>query len=346
MKVCKLFIVVAFLLASSFVYADDKENNVIAHFSKALSLQELSDIMSSLDIQPSEFYFQDGDISGGYRLNIGETVSEAVLRLSEKHEEALLNILKGVEDDLQDADVESVTRLKKLHVSISETINKNSLKIRGVKTQNIPALQELFNLNMLDSIKPVPLNSQKSKMDEIPFTWLDLFIKKVHAATVYYVAEKNWVPRSGTSQVTQTYSYNSFVFPNVSGFSSFGGIMIYEHETQVYDNAYANYDNYWSSNMPNSYYDTPFSDTIDTFTIGTSNASSLKSNTQYWTYMALKQGSVSSASVIIKGQLGHRSPSWCYSTWCIFADMTTKRTKSLVSYTAPVYTKKSWTYNP
>ncbi len=172
---------------------------------------------------------------------------------------------------------------------------------------------------------------------------MDLFIKKVHAATVYYVAEKNWVPRSGTSQVTQTYTYNSFVFPNVSGFSSFNGLLTYEHETQVYDNGYANYNNYWSSNMPNSYYDTPFYDKIDTFTIGTSTASSLRSNTQYWTYMALVLGNVSSANVIIKGQLGHRSPSWCYSTWCIFADMTTRR---LVSYVAPVYTKKSWIYNP
>lgn len=344
MKTYKLFSVVVLLLSvTTFVYAGDKDNGVIAHFSKSLSLQELNDIAVNSSIEPNELYFQDGDISGGYKVNVGESVSEAVLRLSEKHEEALSNILKNLEEDLREADAKSVNRLKNLHVSISETLSKHDLKIRGIRTQNTPALQELFNLNILESIKPIPVNNQRSKIGESQFSWSDLFIKNAYAATIYYVAEKNWVPRSGTSQVTQTYTYNSFTFPNVSGFSSFNGIMTYEHETQVYDNGYANYNNYWSSNMPSAYYDTPLADTIDTFTVGTSNAASLKSNTQYWTYMALVPGNVSSANVIIKGQLGHRSPSWCYSTWCIFADMTTKR---LVSYTAPVYVKKSWTYNP
>lgn len=343
-KLYKLFsVVVALFLFSGSIYAGTKDNSVIAHFSKLLSLQELNDVVINHGIEPSELYFHDGDISGGYRLKSGESVSEALLKLSEKHEEALSTILSAVEEDLRSANTKSVNMLRELHVSISEKLDKNDLKIRGIKTHNTPALQELFNLDLLESVKPVPLNFQRNKVLENKFSWTDFFIKNVHAATIYYVAEKYWVPRSGISKVTQYSTYNSFVFSNVSGFSSFGGVLTYEHETQIYDNGYANYDNYWSSNMPNAYYDTPLSDSIDTFTIGTSTASSLKSGIQYWTFMSLVQGNVSNAKVIIKGQLGHRSPSWCYSTWCIFADMTTK---GLISYTAPISSNKSWTYNP
>lgn len=55
--------------------------------------------------------------------------------------------------------------------------------------------------------------------------------------------------------------------------------------------------------------------------------------------MSLRAGSASTATVRIKGQKGHRYPSWCYSTWCVFADATTG---SMATFTAPA--GMSWQY--
>lgn len=68
-------------------------------------------------------------------------------------------------------------------------------------------------------------------------------------------------------------------------------------------------------------------------TIGCAQASSLQTYKQYYAYMTLKQQKTINPIVRIKGQLGHRSPSWCYSTYCIFADATTQ---SMTTFTAPM----------
>lgn len=61
-KLYKLFSVVAALfLFSGSIYAGTKNNSVIAHFSKLLSLQELNDVVINHGIEPSELYFHDGD---------------------------------------------------------------------------------------------------------------------------------------------------------------------------------------------------------------------------------------------------------------------------------------------
>jgi len=186
-----------------------------------------------------------------------------------------------------------------------------------------------------------------------------------------------WAPYKGYSSVNQDKTYNNFYFQNIEGV--FSDIETYEHETQVYNTEFADYDGYWSSNLPRAYYDTPFDDEIDNFTIGSAQASDIVSNKRYYTYMALRKGNDSDCTgccsyhggvcctngvamccdgtalsescqaecdkckdfsiVRIKGQRGHRVPSWCYSTWCIFADETTS---SMCVLHAPEY--KSWTY--
>lgn len=176
---------------------------------------------------------------------------------------------------------------------------------------------------------------------------LDFVIPNAHAIHGnYWVNPSSWVPRSGSTKTTQTMIFNSFRFPNVSGFSSFGGILTYEHETQVEEANFANYDNYYSSNMPSHYLDfTGFEPNpeIDNFTVGTSCASSLIANTQYWTFMSLRPQSVLTARVKIKSQLGYREPSFCYlPQTCIWSAMTIR----VAEYYAPIYVQQSWTYNP
>jgi len=205
-----------------------------------------------------------------------------------------------------------------------------------------------------------------------------IIVISINSAGRVVFAGEPWAPTSGYSSVNQEKAYNYFYFSNIEGVYS--DIETYEHETQVYNTQFADYAGRWSSNLPEDYYDTPFLDEIDNFTIGSAQASDLKSNTRYYTYMKLKKGNSSDctgccsyhegvccsggttmccdgtplsqtcvskgcnqclniSTVRIKGQKGHRVPSWCYSTWCIYADATTS---SMCTLAAPGY--QSWAY--
>lgn len=113
-----------------------------------------------------------------------------------------------------------------------------------------------------------------------------LFIVFCVAAPAF--AGEPWAPVSGYSSVNQSKTYNRFVFSSLTG--QYGDDETYEHETQVYNIAFADYDGYWSSNLPSKYYDTPFYDDIDNFTIGSARAADLQDGVQYYTYMALTKG--------------------------------------------------------
>lgn len=151
-------------------------------------------------------------------------------------------------------------------------------------------------------------------------------------------SHESWAPYLGYSDVNQSYIQQTFYFNKVSDFDSRS---TYECETQIYDPNFANWGGYWSSNMPRAYLDTRFGDRpdIDNFTIGSAQASSFNTSTAYFAYMTLKAQTSKTAQVRVKGQKGHRTPSWCYSTWCIFADATTG---SLVNYIVP--SGKLWRY--
>lgn len=69
-------------------------------------------------------------------------------------------------------------------------------------------------------------------------------------------AGEPWAPYLEYSSVNQDKGYNSFYFSNIEGIYS--DIDTYEHETQVYNTQFADYDGYWSSNLPRKYYDTSF----------------------------------------------------------------------------------------
>lgn len=102
------------------------------------------------------------------------------------------------------------------------------------------------------------------------------------------LAGEQWAPTIGYSSVNQNKTYNRFKFSTISG--QYGDGDSYEHETQVYNNDFADYDGYWSSSLPIKYYDTPFFDDIDNFTIGSARAADLQDGKYYYTYMALRKG--------------------------------------------------------
>jgi hypothetical protein len=56
------------------------------------------------------------------------------------------------------------------------------------------------------------------------------------------------------------------------------------------------------------------------YTIGAAQADKLTANTWHYTYIRTKDGNVDTDKFRLSGQLGHRTPSLCYSTWCSFGD--------------------------
>lgn len=56
------------------------------------------------------------------------------------------------------------------------------------------------------------------------------------------------------------------------------------------------------------------------YTIGAAQASALQANVNYYTYIRTESGNDSTDKFKLQGQIGHRIPSSCYSTWCSFGD--------------------------
>jgi hypothetical protein len=91
----------------------------------------------------------------------------------------------------------------------------------------------------------------------------------------------------------------------------------------------------WSTTMPDGYKDTQFGDSGDeyVFTVGTSRAAKLDADHEYETYFRTQYGNAGSDDGAVYFQRGNRSPSWCDSTWCIFARDTNKYIKA---WTLPI----------
>lgn len=56
------------------------------------------------------------------------------------------------------------------------------------------------------------------------------------------------------------------------------------------------------------------------YTIGAAQADKLTANTWHYTYIRTTDGNSGNDKFKLSAQLGHRTPSWCYTTWCSFGD--------------------------
>lgn len=170
----------------------------------------------------------------------------------------------------------------------------------------------------------------------------------VFASLSFAAPASAWEPYKGRSIVDQTQTKQWFTFWNKDA-GEFGSKSTYEHETQIYDKKFADCDGRdYISSLPHYYLDTQrcdfyplASNEVDNFTMGSAEANLIKGETEYSVYIKLKPGSVKSASVIIKGQKGHRiidnkNYPLRYSTWNIAADATT----TLTSFKAPTGERK------
>lgn len=324
--------------ASQNVAAAETTQRVRATLSNPVSLSEFANIARRYGIKPVELHYTLGDIQGGYTVKADESVDEALIKFADAHSTFLSVAIAKTEKEISDAKDEATLQrvsalLNQLQTAQFKT-SKGGLKIDSIETDDNQSIKELEKAGFVKDIEPVQKVSDKvSAQLNKALSYVKNTFVAVANASLYH---ESWAPYGGGSDVNQSYTYQTLYFNNIS---AYGSADTYEHETQVYDKNFANYAGYWSSNMPSAYYDTPFSDSIDNFTIGTFTGASLQTYTQYYTYMSLSAGSASSATVRIKGQKGHRSPSWCYSTWCVFPDATTG---SMATFTAPA--GMSWQY--
>lgn len=178
--------------------------------------------------------------------------------------------------------------------------NSDVSKIEIVEIITEPSINSTIKDILSDKIEPVEID-----LGEIPQ-------KKLNRE--YSRAPNHW-----TTEVSQNYANNTFVFYDVSEFM---GNKTYEHETHVYNKKYASYGWDWDSNLPRAYKDTGFWDKYRNFTIWSADANQIDANTEYYTNMTLNPGSETDATIRIKWQIWHRIPSNCYSTRCIFWDAT------------------------
>lgn len=317
--------------------SEKSKEQFIVKFSEQLPPNQVASLVRKSGIKAKEllyeFNVEEGEaISGGYTIPESEDIESSLQNMLAKHTDFINEALAVTEEGLStENDQAAVAGLKKLNKQLRKLraeVQSGRFALSGLRASSDTEISSLIRNSHVKSVSPVPAKTS-GEMTETDAQPLFMLVSNSHEA---------WAPYYGTAKVTQGFTMQTFYFNNVG---SFGSTSTYEHETQVYNKSFADYDNYWSSNLPSAYYDTPFADTLDNFTIGTSRAASLQNYTQYFTYMALRRGSASSATVRIKGQKGYRSPSWCYSTWCIFAQATSG---SMATFTAPIYYSLSYSY--
>jgi len=78
------------------------------------------------------------------------------------------------------------------------------------------------------------------------------------------------------------------------------------------------------------------------YTIGVARASALQANINYVTYIRTEYDNDSLDDFKLQAQIGHRSPSYCYTTWCSFGD---GHYNLFPAVWSSVPGDKTWTYN-
>jgi len=280
-------------------------------FEKAVPITDLAEIANQYNLAVKEISFQTGDISGGFTFESQDIESE-IARLEIEHQSALKQVL------------ETANEFSKTNEDSFElSLNRTMFQIEKAEFLGSPE-----NFDKLSESKLIKKQEELEKVDNE--------IMKAPMSSNH----ESWAPYKGASSVEKRFISHIFYFDNTSAFDSRS---TYEHETQIYFPDYADYGGYWSSNLPRAYKDTQFEDRSDivNLAIGSAKASDIRRRKGYFCYMRIRTNKSVCPKVRIKGQLGRRKISWCYSTWCIFAKATTS---SMATFYAPTQGVKVWKY--
>lgn len=330
---CGAIVAVVMALAPSAIatlkgQAQAQASEVLADFTAPLSIDSLDRLVQESGVKPLELRFEveiDGSThSGGVVIQDDDSVRTAFERMAARQAEFLEEALVNTEDDIARRS-ETAQASSTLHAELDELrkqLRGGELRVSGIRTKNDQNLSKLLNSGQFRKVVVAP--SARTAQQITP-----------QKLTPQGVGGKSWTPSRGSSKVTQYMAFNIMYWSA----NNFASDATYEQESQIYSTRFASPDGTWTSNLPNAYLDTPFLDTIFNPTIGTSRASKIGKDTQYYASIGLRPGTEKTAKVIIKGQRGVRWPSFCDSTWCIFASETSS---AFVTFTAPISLQKSW----
>jgi hypothetical protein len=314
-------------------------------FSRALTAKELATMVIKYKLEPKQINCEipvgDGEVVfGGYTVSDSETIKEAIPNMLARHigflESALTTTQEQLTTETDPVLVAGLRQWNERFATLLKDAKKGNIAFSAMKVNGSPSLGTLALSPQIRSVAPFSI-----KRKEIAESLTQPFI--LNAA---FAKKPSWAPFKGSTKITQRMAFEIFYFDDVSAFDSLSS---YEHETQVYEKKFATYDNYYETNLPDSYKDTTVLDSItnrdcgcEIFGVGTVSASKMKTNTLYWSNMSLKPGKKDSAKVIVKGQIGRLDAvrqGW-RSQWNVRGIATEK----LFTLDAPAQTQIKWTH--
>lgn len=270
------------------------------------------------------------DIQGGYFPEPSVSAREHAQRYEQILSESLSHLLDDAKEALAYEEDKQAQNAWQRHITALESA-RSHLKEHGLKIVSIVIQGEA------DSIEKFTTDSSLVKgVELIPATDVDSPAQQ----QITWVNPNTWLPNRGrtivrpaNSQDTERYVHQTMIWTDVSGF---GTNSTYEHDFFLY-----NYDgktylsrgqslngipqvNYWGSNLPRAYLDTRFGDPAGevAYVIGCADGDAIQLNTWYWSQIRTAKGDSNTDLAKLFGQLGYRSPSGCYTTWCVFASQT------------------------
>lgn len=323
--------------------SDSKTVKVVARISNSMEASDLAIMLESYSLKPlvyesdfrvghkqlHDFYLNSAKVSAG---QVGADYAEA------RH--AFLMDLLAVEPgatlfDSQIRDLQENVRLALRKAGEPVMVNKVTFEGTTEKVQLFKESRE----KALGSIEVVEEGTRPQRVVED---------KGSDGPPELLKATGTWYPNSGSSvtgdsnsserYVLQFMQWNLPTYPSNAGWNA-----TYEHDFFLYnynnDGTYLTsaatpypgcfpQANYASTSWPaatSPYLDTRFNwggceKNEVAYTIGAAQANAVSKGVMYYTYIRLPKGTVNNDKFKLQAQLGHRSPSWCYTTWCSFSD--------------------------
>lgn len=316
---------------------------------------------SSFDrvILESEFTFDDEDIYDFYVVN-PKSEEKNIEKDYIKNRKAFLADTKNVAE-MSSANSKNVENILITKFTVMGEKNKINEMKKGLEISKINVKPDQSSI--------VPQIPEKSIPKEIHLLNDKMINSKISSPDAKDGSLDELVPNSGTSYLHPSSHGGRYV----KQYMQWDSIDFSEEQTYEHDFWFYNYDRktyldnnttafpgcwpeftYASTSWPaesKPYLDTRFGYNqygvpiceIDelAYTIGAAKASELQAHTNYYTYIRTEYGNDSTDKFKLQAQIGHRSPSYCYTTWCSFGD----QSYNLVPSWAYVPSTVNWTYD-
>ena len=264
--------------------------------------------------------------------------------------------------------------------NVKKISSANSKNVENILVTKITVTDKKGNINEIKkgleiskiNVKPAqpaiaPQVSEKLTSKEAHLLNNKMFDSKTFSVTTESTSLNSLVPNSDTSYFYPSSHGGRYVYQFMKWDSvNFSEEQTYEHDVFLYNYDRKTYLDGDSTSYPGCYPKITYASTswpaeskpyLDTrfsmyspsceinelaYTIGAAQARALQAYVYYYTYIRSENGNDSIDKFVLNAQIGHRSPSYCYTTWCSFGD----ETYALIpKWSATVPGTQNWTYS-